>query len=91
MKRLSSKEVYRKGNFVSMVRQNTDGEIDLLCLVWLDRTRLYFVSNTSDIEPSGNNRLNRLRDTSSGPQHVQITVPQLTVVIFVLFIIFCDQ
>ena len=52
---LSSREVIGHGNSHALYTKNQDDEVELLAIIWIDRDRRYFISNSETMEHTETN------------------------------------
>lgn len=77
---LSNLELHERGDWKGVVSRNTDGGVDMLAFVWLDRDRRYFVSSASSLDAgTPYTRIcwwQVITGDNADPEHVELTVPQ---------------
>lgn len=76
MATLASLPVTNRGDQISYVNRNSDGTLNMMALLWVDRERRYFICTASSAAASTMCERIRWRQTENGPQRVLITVPQ---------------
>ena len=81
---LSSREVIERGNNSALYTKNEDGGIELLAVMWVDRERRYFVSNTETmegVEPIFRIRWRQVDSTlNAEPERQELTLEQPSLV-----------
>ena len=75
---LQQVELHQRGDVKGLVAKDPTGVPELLCFVWMDRDRRYFITNVSSLDEGIPFYRSRLRQVERGlaPQMVEFAVPQ---------------
>jgi Transposase IS4 len=76
MKNLSMRELAERGQRVSLVARDFNGNVQMMAMMWLDRNRQFFIATTSTTLEGRPYSRTRWRQLEKGPARVDLVVPQ---------------